>query len=565
MANVLATVILQHDPSLAQTGVHCKRISGKDANPLVDNRLVLISRWVFLLVSFLGVAVPSIAQWTTFNHDPQRTGWASEETKLTQQSVPDLDLKWSVHVENTSLALDALTAPVVARGVVTESGTRSVVYVAGSSNHIFAMDVTTGAMVWQRTFPTYVNAKDDSFFLCPNAINATPVIDRKQNEIFVLALDGRLYGLDLGSGAIRFGPAQLVPPMAKAWSLNLQNGFVFTTTSQFCGGDPAGVYSVRVDSGRQRVSYETVIRGGSGAGLWNRGGTAISGDGTVYVSSGDGPFDPGAGEFGSTFLAFHSPTLEIADYFSPMDWTELNTKDLDLPSGGLALFEYRDHNLLVGGGKDARVYLLNADALGSKDHVTPLFISERMGNDQRTLEAKGFWGSPAVWRDEAGEVWVFEPLWGEPSAAARALGGSNGPAPNGAIVALRTESDANGQVRLKPMWISGDVNLPDAPVVANGVVFVVGTGENPKQVHEMRTEFKSQQDWKQNLLTTEERGNGTHPQTLFALDAKTGKVLYRNNSSMKSWNHFGGLAIDDGRIFAVDHGSNVYCFGLKSR
>lgn len=161
---------------------------------------------------------------------------------------------------------------------------------------------------------------------------------------------------------------------------------------------------------------------------------------------------------------------------------------------------------------------------------------------------------------------MFEPLWGETSAAARAALPSNGPAPNGAIVAFRTDRDAaTGQVRLKPMWISGDVNLPDAPAVANGVVFVLGTGENPKQVHEMRTEFKSEQDWKQNLLTTEERGSGTHPQTLFALDAKTGKVLYRNSSSMKSWSHFAGLAIDDGRIFAVDHDSNVYCFGLKSK
>lgn len=523
-------------------------------------------RCVSLLIWLLGMAAPSIAEWPTFNHDPQRTGWAREETKLTPQTVPGLELKWSAHVENVALALDALTVPLVARGIVTESGTRSMVYVAGSSNHLFALDAGTGVIVWQRTFPSYVKAKDDSFFLCPNAINANPVIDRKQNLIFTLALDGRLYGLDLGNGSIRFGPAQLVPPMAKAWSLNLQNGFVFTTTSQFCGGDPAGIYSMQVDGGRWRTGYETVVRGGSGAGMWNRGGTAILEDGRVYVTTGDGPFDPSAGEFGSTFLALNSPTLAITDYYSPMDWKELNEKDLDLPSGGLAVFGYRDQNLLVGGGKDARLYLLDADSLGSKDHGTPLFISERVGNDERTLEAKGFWGSPAVWRDETGEAWVFEPLWGEPSATARAALPSNGPAPNGAIAAFRTDRDAaTGQVRLKLMWISGDVNLPDAPVVANGVVFVLGTGENPKQVHEMRTEFKSEQDWKQNLLTTEERGSGTHPQTLFALDAKTGKVLYRNSSSMKSWNHFGGLALDDGRIFAVDHDSNVYCFGLKSK
>lgn len=520
---------------------------------------------VSVLACLLCCPVLSVAQWTTFNHDPQRTGWAREETKLTPESVPQLELKWSVHVDNAALALDALTVPVVARGVVTESGTRSVVYVAGSSNHLFAIDAETGAVIWQRTFQSYLKAKDDSFFLCPNAINATPVIDRKQNLIFTLALDGRLYGLDLGTGSVRFGPAQLVPPLAKAWSLNLQNGFVYTTTSQYCGGDPAGAYSMQVDGGRHHASYETVVREGSGSGMWNRGGTAISNDGEVYVTTGDGPFDPSAGEFGSAFLGLRSPDLAIVDHYSPADWNELNKKDLDLPSGGVAMFAYRAYNLLVGGGKDARVYLLDADHLGSKDHGTPLFVSDRMGNEGRTLEAKGFWGSPAVWRDDTGEAWVFEPLWGEPSAAAKAAARSNGSAPNGAVVALRTQSDASGRVSLKPMWISGDINLPDAPVVANGVVFVLATGENPKQVHEMRTQFKSEQDWKQNLLTTEERGQGTHPQTLFALDAKTGKVLYRNDSAMKSWNHFGGLAIDDGHIFAVDHDSNVYCFGLKAK
>jgi PQQ-like domain len=29
--------------------------------------------------------------------------------------------------------------------------------------------------------------------------------------------------------------------------------------------------------------------------------------------------------------------------------------------------------------------------------------------------------------------------------------------------------------------------------------------------------------------------------------------------------HFSGLAIADGKIYAVDHDSNVYCFGLKKK
>ena len=114
------------------------------------------------------------------------------------------------------------------------------------------------------------------------------------------------------------------------------------------------------------------------------------------------------------------------------------------------------------------------------------------------------------------------------------------------------------------MWVSPDVDLPDAPAVANGVVFVVATGENPRQDKMLgKTNFKSDEEWKNNLLTTEERGTGTHPANLLALDAKSGKLLYESGSAMKPWVHFGGIAIDNGKIYTTDHGSTLYCFGLR--
>jgi outer membrane protein assembly factor BamB len=131
-------------------------------------------------------------------------------------------------------------------------------------------------------------------------------------------------------------------------------------------------------------------------------------------------------------------------------------------------------------------------------------------------------------------------------------------------MAFRVELDQSKRPCLKLAWISPDVNLPDAPAVADGIVFIVATGENPRQDKILgKTNYKSMEDWKSNLLTTEERAAGTRPSVLMALDAKTGKLLFESGSAMKSWNHFGGLAIDDGRIYAVDHASNLYCFGLK--
>jgi outer membrane protein assembly factor BamB len=56
----------------------------------------------------------------------------------------------------------------------------------------------------------------------------------------------------------------------------------------------------------------------------------------------------------------------------------------------------------------------------------------------------------------------------------------------------------------------------------------------------------------------------THTAVLHALDAATGKELYNSGTAMTSWVHFSGLALADGHIYAVDHDSNVYCFGLKT-
>ena len=84
------------------------------------------------------VCQPALAgDWLTYGHDPQRTGWAMEETKLSPATVPNLALKWKVKLPNEAYRLSALTAPVVASDVSTARGVRSVVYVAGIKGTVF--------------------------------------------------------------------------------------------------------------------------------------------------------------------------------------------------------------------------------------------------------------------------------------------------------------------------------------------------------------------------------------------------------------------------------------------
>src|SRR5207249_9236329 len=134
------------------------------------------------------------------------------------------------------------------------------------------------------------------------------------------------------------------------------------------------------------------MRRGHGGGMWGRGGPVIGRNRLLYTSAGDGNFDPAVGDYGSTFLAVSLKDLNAVDYYAPRNWEEINKYDLDMPSGGYVWFSFKDYNLVAGGGKESVVYLLDANSLGSQDHHTPLYITPRLGNDQKELEQKGMWG-----------------------------------------------------------------------------------------------------------------------------------------------------------------------------
>ena len=50
--------------------------------------------------------------------------------------------------------------------------------------------------------------------------------------------------------------------------------------------------------------------------------------------------------------------------------------------------------------------------------------------------------------------------------------------------------------------------------------------------------------------------------TFYALDGQTGKELYSSGNQVKSWVHFGELAVANGRVYMGTYDSILYCFGL---
>jgi len=515
-----------------------------------------------LILCFLMSSTLRAEDWLTFGHDPQRTGWAPEEKTLSIQNVQGLELKWKVHLENEPLFLNALTAPIVASQVNTPQGAKTLVYVAGTSDHFFALEAETGKVVWSLNFETYSNPKNPGLFLCPQGINATPTIDRATATIYAIAADGELFGLDLGTGKVKFGPVQFVPPFSKNWSLNLVDGVLYTSLSQSCGGAPSGISSLDTRDAMRPVIRHLFFERSFGAGVWGRGGPVAGKNGRIYAATGDGPFNPSVGDFGSSVVAASLSDLRLVDYYTPVNWYDVTRYDLDMGSGSPVWFAYQNYNLLATGGKEGVLYLMDADSLGDKDHQTPLFVTPRLANDENRYQENGIWGAPSTWRDETGQAWVYIPIWGPVSKNAPSFPANNGPHPNGCIMAFRVAlHGALQKPFLEPVWISSDLRVPDPAVIANGVVLVLSTGENTHQVDEHGSDIHHGPK----LLTEAEREQQTTHAVLHALDAKTGKELYESGGAMTNWVHFSGLAVADGRVFAVDHSSQVYCFGLKGK
>lgn len=108
---------------------------------------------------------------------------------------------------------------------------------------------------------------------------------------------------------------------------------------------------------------------GTGGGIWQAGqGLVADGHGNVYLMTGNGSFD-GSHDFSQSFVKLSCKDLTLVDYFTPWNWPSLNQNpdveddnDLDLGSAGPVYIA--GGNYILGGGKEGRLYVLDADAMG---------------------------------------------------------------------------------------------------------------------------------------------------------------------------------------------------------
>lgn len=350
-------------------------------------------------------------------------------------------------------------------------------------------------------------------------------------------------------GEDRFAPIPFVPPFSKNWSLNLVNSVLYTSISQRCNGAVSAVQSVDLSLPDHPVHSFHVGR----PGIWGRGGVAVSATtGNVFAETGDGPYDPAAGSYANTFVALSPNDLKLTDYYTPANQEWLTRKDLDMGCISPVVFSFQHKEYIVGAGKEGRLFLLDTSSLGGETHRKPLFRSDLLTNEDVDFAAHGFWGAFATWEDARHTRWVLAPAWGPPHSAAPPFPVRNGDTPHGSLMAFRVETK-DGSAVLTPAWNSRDLNVPEPPVVANGIVFVLSSGEDVGQA-----------DAAGNGLGTAQRVRASGKAVLYALDAQTGKELFSSGTTITSFTHFGGLAVSNGRIFLTTYDGKVYAFGLKN-
>jgi hypothetical protein len=201
--------------------------------------------------------------------------------------------------------------------------------------------------------------------------------------------------------------------------LTLVNGQVYAAFGSHNDLNPTHGWLLGFSAGSRQLrltaAFNTTPNGGLGS-IWQSGGkVAADTNGFLYLETGNGTFDttlnsshfPSKGDYGDSFvkLAVDSSStpshqningwgLKVVDYFTPFNQQALAATDADLGSGAPLVFpgsvgSSSHPNLLIGGGKDGTLYVIDRDNMGKFDPTRDHVVQEVHG-----LFGQGVWGPP---------------------------------------------------------------------------------------------------------------------------------------------------------------------------
>jgi hypothetical protein len=223
--------------------------------------------------------------------------------------------------------------------------------------------------------PGLSSPSSTTFYQRLHAINIATGGEKAGSPVVVGA--GTVYpGKGSGQSSVAFSPRQ----ENQRAGLALLNGTVYVGWSSH---EDAGVwwgwimgYTYSGTGWSQSAVLNTAPNVAHGAGVWMSGGAPpADGNGNLYVLTGNGTNDASSSsapnnDYGDSFLQL-SPALNVKQWFAPSNQAYEGIANLDLGSGGAALVLNLAtgplQHLVVGGGKDGVLFVINGDAMGGFD------------------------------------------------------------------------------------------------------------------------------------------------------------------------------------------------------
>jgi hypothetical protein len=510
------------------------------------------------LTASLGTAlavatVPAAAAvgYDTYHFNNDRTGWNPNETILTAAAVS------SGHFHLLRfLAADSVVyaQPLYAPGVTVGATKHNLAIVASENDSVYAYDADSGKLVWKRSFispsagitAVSVNSVGGCGQITPTiGISSTPAIDPTTNTLYLDAkiqiikgsattYEHQIHAIALSTGADRVAPVVVAATVrlddgtmqsfGAQWQQNragllLSRGAVYVGFGSSCDqhGKTVHGWIFAFDKTTLRtLAVLNTARSSSESSLGSvwQGTYALAADayGSVYFTTGNGSFDADSGgsDFGESIVRA-TPSLTIADYFSPFDESTQSDEDQDIGSVGVMLLPSvpgSSAQLAISGIKSGTMFLLDRADLGRFNASADRSLQDvTLENNPNSL-----YGGPAYYNGFVYWGAGLEPmkafalhLGAHPSLTLSSQtansfpgeGGeipsvsSNGTVAGSAVVWATTRAGQGGTIEMyaydarnlgRLLWhgevgiwrASGDAFL--TPTVADGHVFVGGSG-----------------------------------------------------------------------------------------
>jgi outer membrane protein assembly factor BamB len=495
-------------------------------------------------------ALPAHAQrstdWMTNGYDAQRSSWVRSDGKISPQTMqkPGFALLWKLKLADSPRQLNTITPPSLLDFYIGYLGFRALGFFGVSNDRIVGVDVDLGRVEWVKNFDgggssgtlacpggitsavTRPTSSDyPSFFAARGAGRGTPaksgvgesdsgavtiklsseapprppvrraappgsdVYAARVQYILAVTGDGKLHSLWVSNGNEPDPPVQFVPAGANTKGLMAWGNTAYVATVNHCAGVDDGVWAMDLKS-------KNVNRWKANGAVGGTFGFAARPDGTLFVAAG-----------GEVAALAEGTLKQVAGY---------KTTGVGFTSSPV-MFQFQGKDLIAVAANDGRVLLFDTAAL----EKGPLDRTQPSTSPDYSV------GSLTTWQDPAGTRWVL--------------------APGSAALAAWKVVEKNGGIAWERAWTSIPMVSPLPPVVVDGVLFAVSSGE-----------FYS----KDASLSAAERARKSTPAVLYALDPLTGQQLWSSGNVITSFVHSGGLSAGGGRIYVGGFDGTQYAFGF---